>query len=62
MVNVVVTPARFERQRELISGTPLLLVRGVLQVEQGVVNVRGARFLPLALGGGEQFVAGRDYR
>ncbi|MEN9816908.1 MAG: hypothetical protein RLZ32_788 [Gemmatimonadota bacterium] len=62
MVNVVVTPARFERQRALISGTPLLLVRGVLQVEQGVVNVRGARFVPLALGGGEQFVAGRDYR
>jgi error-prone DNA polymerase len=62
MINVVVTPARFERQHALISGTPLLLVRGVLQVEQGVVNVRARQFQPLPLGGGEQFVAGRDYR
>jgi error-prone DNA polymerase len=47
MVNVVVTPQAFERQALLISRTPLLLVRGVLQVEQRVVNIRAREFLPL---------------
>src|SRR6266513_1128584 len=44
MLNVVVTPKRFEEQALLISTTPLLLVRGVLQIEQGVINVRAAQF------------------
>jgi error-prone DNA polymerase len=47
MVNVVVTPKAFERQALLISRTPLLLVRGVLQVEQRVVNIRAHEFFPL---------------
>ncbi|MDQ8154287.1 MAG: PHP domain-containing protein [Gemmatimonadota bacterium] len=47
MVNVVVTPQGFERQALLISRTPLLLVRGVLQVEQRVVNIRAREFLAL---------------
>ena len=47
MVNVVVTPQAFERQALLISRTPLLLVRGVLQVEQRVVNIRAREFLAL---------------
>ncbi len=47
MVNVVVTPQAFERQALLISRTPLLLVRGVLQVEQRVVNIRAREFFPL---------------
>jgi error-prone DNA polymerase len=47
MVNVVVTPQAFERQALLISRTPLLLVRGVLQVEQRVVNIRAREFSPL---------------
>src|SRR5205085_1503080 len=47
LVNVVVTPQRFERQALLISRTPLLLVRGVLQVEQNVVNVRAKQFRAL---------------
>ncbi len=47
MVNVVVTPQAFERQALLISRTPLLLVRGILQVEQRVVNIRAREFFPL---------------
>ncbi|MBW7933122.1 MAG: error-prone DNA polymerase, partial [Gemmatimonadaceae bacterium] len=47
MVNVVVTPQAFERQALLIARTPLLLVRGVLQVEQRVVNIRAREFSPL---------------
>ncbi|HET8771251.1 MAG TPA: OB-fold nucleic acid binding domain-containing protein [Gemmatimonadaceae bacterium] len=60
-INVVVTPQRFERQALLISRTPLLLVRGVLQVESGVYNIRAKSFVPLKAGAGEEAVKGRNY-
>ena len=61
MINIVVTPDRFERHAVLISTSPLLLIRGVLQVEQHVVNVRAKQFKALQLGGGEQHTKGRNY-
>ena len=62
LINVVVTPQRFERQALLISRTPLLLVRGVLQVEQTVVNVRAAQFraLEAAVGRSEERRVGKE--
>lgn len=62
MINIVVTPKRFERDAQIISGSPLLLVRGVLQVEGRVVNVRARTFRALRAESGEGFVKGRDYR
>jgi len=62
MINIVVTPKRFERDAALISGSPLLLVRGILQVEGRVVNVRARTFRALRADSGETFVKGRDYR
>ena len=59
MVNVVVTPQAFERQALLISRTPLLLVRGTLQVEQRVVNIRAREFSPLE---GSIEARSHDYR
>jgi error-prone DNA polymerase len=47
MVNVVVTPKRFEKQALMISTAPLVLVRGTLQVESRVVNLRGEHFREL---------------
>ena len=44
LVNVIVTPKRFEQQALLIARSPLLLIRGALQVEGIVVNVRGEEF------------------
>ena len=61
-INVVITPQRFERQALLISRTPLLLVRGVLQVESGVYNIRAKSFVPLKAGAGEDAVRGHNYR
>jgi error-prone DNA polymerase len=60
-VNVVVTPKRFERQALLISTTPLLLVRGTLQVEQGVVNVRGEEFRGLKAEVGAEYAQRHDF-
>jgi error-prone DNA polymerase len=59
--NVVITPQRFERQAVLISRTPLLLVRGVLQLENGVHNLRAKSFAPLRAGVGEDAVKGRNF-
>lgn len=40
MLNVVIPPTVFERQRLLIARNPLLMIRGELQVEGLVVNVK----------------------
>ena len=61
LINVVVTPQRFERQALLISQTPLLLVRGVLQVEEKVVNVRAKQFRALQAAVGAEFAQGHDF-
>ena len=60
-VNVVVTPKRFEQQALLISTTPLLLVRGTLQVEQGVVNIRGEQFRGLKAEVGAEYAQRHDF-
>jgi error-prone DNA polymerase len=61
IVNVVVTPKRFERQALLISTSPLLLVRGTLQVEDGVVNLRGEQFRALSANAGEAHAKSHDF-
>jgi error-prone DNA polymerase len=61
LINVVVTPKRFEAQALLISRTPLLLVRGVLQVEQKVVNVRAKQFRALQAAVGAEFARRHDF-
>ena len=61
MLNIVVTPDRFAPNAELISREPLLLIRGVLQVESGVRNIRARKFRALTLGSGEDHVPRHDY-
>ncbi|MEP7344691.1 MAG: OB-fold nucleic acid binding domain-containing protein, partial [Gemmatimonadaceae bacterium] len=61
IVNVVVTPKRFERQALLISSSPLLLVRGTLQVESNVVNLRGEEFIALRADAGEEWAKGHNF-
>ena len=61
MINVVVRPQLFEQQAVLISRTPVLLVRGVLQVESGVWNIRAKSFTGLPGVEGTEGVRGRNY-
>ena len=65
LLNVVVTPRRFERQALLISTAKLLLVRGTLQVEgsgaQRVVNLRGEIFRELSAPVGAEGARGHDF-
>jgi error-prone DNA polymerase len=61
IINVVVTPQKFEAQALLISQTPLLLVRGTLQVEQTVVNLRARAFRALRAKAGEDWAPTHDF-
>ncbi len=61
IINVVVTPQKFEQQALLISQTPLLLVRGTLQVEQKVVNLRARTFRALRAKAGEEWAPTHDF-
>ncbi len=61
LANVVVTPKLFEEHKRLIRRSPLLVVGGVLQEEQGVLNVRGKRFAAPAPAAGAAFVASHDF-
>jgi len=61
ILNVVVTPKRFERQALLISTSPLLLIRGTLQVESNVVNLKGEEFRALRADAGEEWAKRHDF-
>ena len=61
MLNVVITPQRFEKQALLISRTPLLLVRGVLEISQRVVNLKAEEFVALGSGAGAAHAPSHDY-
>ena len=62
IMNVVVTPQRFERDALRISTSPLLLVRGTLQVESNVVTLRGRLFVPLDAQLGAEHARSHDFR
>jgi error-prone DNA polymerase len=61
MLNVVITPQRFEKQALLISRTPLLLVRGVLEIEKKVVNLKAEEFVALGAGAGAEHARSHDF-
>jgi error-prone DNA polymerase len=61
LVNVVITPKLFEANRRTIVRSPLLLVRGVLQEEQTVLNVRGRTFVALDPAAGAEHVESHDF-
>ena len=61
LINIIVTPKRFEQDGLIIAREPLLLVRGRLQVEKGIAHVKGERFIPLRADAGEDWSRSRDF-
>jgi error-prone DNA polymerase len=62
LANVVITPTLFEAHRRLVVRSPLLIVRGVLQEEQGVLNVRARTFAAPDPAAGTAFGRSHDFR
>ena len=44
LANIIVTPKIYAAWRNVLVGSPVILVDGVLQYQDGVINVRGHRF------------------
>ncbi|MGZ3448577.1 MAG: PHP domain-containing protein [Polyangiales bacterium] len=49
MINVIVEPKTFERDRRLIVGHAALEIEGVLQRDQNVINVKAVSIAPISL-------------
>jgi error-prone DNA polymerase len=47
IINAIIRPPLFERDRATIVHEPFVLVEGVLQHQDGVISVRAARVRPL---------------
>jgi error-prone DNA polymerase len=62
LVNVVIVPKLFETHRRLIVSAPLLVVRGILQEEQGVLNVRARTFAAPDPEAGAAHARSHDFR
>ncbi len=61
LANIVITPKLFEANRRLVVRSPLLVVEGILQEEQQVLNVRGRRFAAPDPEGGAAFATSHDF-
>jgi len=61
LANVVITPQLFEANHRLVVRSPLLIVRGVLQEEQGVLNVRARTFAAPDPKAGAAFARSHDF-
>ena len=60
--NIVVKPNLMKRFRRVIIFSQALIVRGVLEKEEGVVNVIGYQFYPLGFQNREINIRSRDFR
>jgi error-prone DNA polymerase len=61
LVNVIVKPAVYERNRRLIRSATALVIEGTLQKEQGCVDVLAKRFWPLDTQGTAAGVHARNF-
>jgi error-prone DNA polymerase len=59
LANIIVTPKVYAAWRNILVGSPVILVDGVLQYQDGVINVRGHRFHAWKEGGPQ---VSRDFR
>jgi len=62
LINVIVNPKVYERNRRLVRAAPALIVEGTLQREQGCVDVLAKRFWPLDAGGMVKAVHARNFQ
>ena len=61
LVNVIVNPAVYERNRRVIRASQALVIEGVLQLEQGCIDILAKRFWPLETHGAIAGVHARNF-
>jgi error-prone DNA polymerase len=62
LVNVIVNPAVYERNRRAIRMSAALVIEGTLQKEQGTLDILAKRFWPLETHGTIEGVHARNFR
>ena len=61
-INVVVMPDMYKRHRRTVVHNQALIVKGVLEKKDGVINVIGKQFHPLEISGHDITFKSRDFR
>ena len=61
LMNVIVRPGVYERDRRTINGEGLVVVAGAVQHQQGVLNLLAQQVQPLAVASGLPTAASHDY-
>jgi error-prone DNA polymerase len=61
LVNVIVNPQVYERNRRVIRVSAAMIIEGTLQKEQGCVDVLAKRFWPLDTRGTTEGVHARNF-
>ncbi len=61
LINVIVNPAVYEKNRRVVRASPALIVEGTLQREQGCIDILAKRFWPLETGGRRQRCEGPQF-
>jgi error-prone DNA polymerase len=61
VANIIVNPNVFAEFRHLIMRTSFMLVKGKLQLEDGVANILAEKFEPLPLLPGNPILPTRDF-
>jgi error-prone DNA polymerase len=62
LINIIVNPAVYERNRRFVRSATALIVEGTLQCEQGCVDVLAKRFWPLETGDAVAGVRSRNFQ
>ena len=62
VINVIVRPDLYDKERDIIVGAPFLVVEGVLQNESGVCSIRAERLLRLDGFGADAAIESHDFR
>jgi error-prone DNA polymerase len=52
LVNVIVKPDIYEKQRQVVRGEPFVIARGEIQRRDGITNLMVESFAPLPVGEG----------
>jgi error-prone DNA polymerase len=61
LINVIVNPAVYEKNRRVVRASPALIVEGTLQREQGCIDILAKRFWPLETGGAVSGVRAHNF-
>jgi error-prone DNA polymerase len=61
LVNVIVNPAVYERNRRTIRAASALVIEGTLQRDQGTLDIIAKRFWPLDTGGTTEGIHARNF-